>query len=85
MGEFPPPPPFSEPPSFFFFLSLHKPQTPQPGFGCITLLQKFTPHFKILDPRLLSYSPRIENNRVTLDTINAIFNNYSINIVKDLQ
>ena len=24
----------------------------QPGFGSITLLQKFTPHFKILDPRL---------------------------------
>ena len=49
MGEFSPPPPFSEPPSFFFFLI---PQTPQPGFGSITLLQKFTPHFKILDPRL---------------------------------
>ena len=32
-----------------------------------------------------SYSPRIENNRVTLDTINAIFNNYSIDIAKDLQ
>ena len=42
-------PPFSEPPSFFFFLI---PKTPQPGFGSITLLQKFTPHFKILDPRL---------------------------------
>ena len=25
---------------------------PQPGFVSITLLQKFTPHFKILDPRL---------------------------------
>ena len=50
MGEFSPPPPFSEPPSFFFFLI---PQTPQPGFGSITLLQKFTPHFKILDPRLV--------------------------------
>ena len=43
------PPPFSEPPSFFFFLI---PQTPQPGFSSITLSQKFTPHFKILDPRL---------------------------------
>ena len=32
---------------------MHRPQTPQPGFGSITLLQKFTPHFKILDPRLL--------------------------------
>ena len=30
---------------------MHRPQTPQPGFGSITLLQKFTPHFKILDPR----------------------------------
>ena len=48
-------PPFSEPPSFFFFLSLkYWPQTPQPGFGS-TLLQKFTPHFKILDPRLPRY------------------------------
>ena len=38
-------PPFSEPPSFlFFFLSLkYWPQTPQPGFGSITLLHKFTP------------------------------------------
>ena len=42
-------PPFSEPPFFPFFLI---PQTPQPGFGSITLLQKLTPHFKILDPRL---------------------------------
>ena len=32
---------------------MHRPQTPQPGIGSITLLQKFTPHFKILDPRLL--------------------------------
>ena len=41
MGEFsPPPPPFSEPP---FFLLMHRPQTPQPGFGSFTLLQKFTP------------------------------------------
>ena len=31
---------------------MHRPQTPQPGFGSITLLQKFTPHFKILDLRL---------------------------------
>ena len=45
MGEFSPPPFFSEPPSFFFFLFLkYWPQTPQPGFGSITLLQKFT-HF----------------------------------------
>ena len=33
---------------------MHRPQTPKPGFGSITLLQKFTPHFKILDPRLMS-------------------------------
>ena len=39
-------PPFSEPPSFFFFL------IPQILIGSNTLLQKFTPHFKILDPRL---------------------------------
>ena len=31
---------------------MHRPQTPQPGVDSITLLQKFTPHFKILDPRL---------------------------------
>ena len=31
---------------------VHRSQTRQPGFGSITLLQKFTPHFKILDPRL---------------------------------
>ena len=31
---------------------MHRPQTPQPVFGSITLLQKFSPHFKILDPRL---------------------------------
>ena len=31
---------------------MHRPQTPQPGFDSVTLLQKFTPHFKILDPRL---------------------------------
>ena len=34
---------------FFFFLS------PQRGFGSITILQKFTLHFKILDPRLISW------------------------------
>ena len=40
------PPPLSLSPllSFSFYLI--------PGFGSITLLQKFTPHFKILDPRL---------------------------------
>ena len=31
---------------------MHRPQAPQPGFGSITLLQKFTPRFKIPDPRL---------------------------------
>ena len=39
-------PPFSEPPCFFFF------SYPQILIGSNTLLQKFTPHFKILDPRL---------------------------------
>ena len=42
-------PPFSEP---LFNNAEHRPQTPQPGFGSITLLQKFTPHFKILYPHL---------------------------------
>ena len=32
---------------------MHRPQKLQPGFFYITVLQKFTPHFKILDPRLL--------------------------------
>ena len=39
-------PPFSESPCFFFFL------IPQILIGSNTLLQKFTAHFKILDPRL---------------------------------
>ena len=50
MGEFSPSPPFSEP--LFNHADAHRPQTLQPGFGSITLLQKFTPDFKILDPRL---------------------------------
>ena len=33
-------------------MMMHRPQTPQPGFGSVTLLQQFTPYFKILDPRL---------------------------------
>ena len=58
MGEFSLPPPFSEPPFFFLFL------IPQPGFGSITLLQKFTPpRFKILDPRLVW----LTSNKLTLD------------------
>ena len=48
MGEFSPPL-FLSPSSIML---MHRPQTPQPGFGSITLLQKFTPHFKILDPHL---------------------------------
>ena len=43
-GEFSPP--FFWAPLFLFFL------IPQILIGSITLLQKFTPHFKILDPRL---------------------------------
>ena len=46
MGEFSPP--FSEPPSFFFSLF------PQILIGSLTL-QKFIPHFKILNPRLHLY------------------------------
>ena len=50
MGEFsPPPPPFLSPSSIML---MHRPQTPQLGFGSLTLLQKFTLHFKILNPRL---------------------------------
>ena len=45
----PPPPPA---PRFFLNHADAQTATPQPGFGSITLLQKFTPHFKILDPRL---------------------------------
>ena len=46
MGEFSasPPPLFSDPPSIFFSL------IPQIMIASITLSQKFTPHFKILDP-----------------------------------
>ena len=54
MGEFSPPPPlfFLSPLlSFLFFFLI-----PQILIGSITLLQKFTPHFKILDPRLLDTS-----------------------------
>ena len=36
-------PPFSEPP---LIMLMHRPQTPQPGFRSITLLQKFTPSFQ---------------------------------------
>ena len=46
MGEFSPP--FSEPPSFFFSLF------PQILIGSLTL-QKFIPHFKILNPHLHLY------------------------------
>ena len=41
MGEFSPPL-FLSPSSIML---MHRPQTPQPGFGSITLLQKLTPHF----------------------------------------
>ena len=48
-GEFSPPPPlFLSPLLSFLFL------IPQILIGSNTLLQKFTPHFKILDPRLLT-------------------------------
>ena len=49
--------PFSEPPSFFFFL------IPQILIGSFTLLQNFTPHFKILNPRLIRYNPLRALNR----------------------
>jgi len=63
MGEFSPPL-FSEPLSFF--LLMHRPQTPQPGFDSITLLQKFTPHFKILDLRLKPHACIEKENHATL-------------------
>ena len=44
---------------------MHRPQTPQPGFGSITLLQKFTPHFKILDPRLKSSQVNASQGKCT--------------------
>ena len=63
MGEFSPPLFLSI--FFLFFLSLKCwPQTPQPGFGSIILLQKFTPHFKILDPRLLRLAISKATDRV---------------------
>ena len=43
MGEFSPPPLFLSPLLSFFLI-------PQILIGSNTLLQKFTPHFKILDP-----------------------------------
>ena len=45
---------------------MHRPQIPQPGFGSVTLLQKFTPHFKILDLRLKLYGFRIFVCRIRL-------------------
>ena len=56
-------PPFSEPSSFFFFL------IPQILIGSNTLLQKFTPHLKILDPRLKS---RSELRRFYSKTISSL-------------
>ena len=46
------PPP---PPHFFWALCFLFSLIPQILIGSITLLQKITPHFKILDPRLLSH------------------------------
>ena len=48
---------------------MHRPQTPQPGFGSITLLQKFTPHFKILDARLLPTPPPPNGAGICIDII----------------
>ena len=53
---------------------MHRPQTPQPGFGSITLLEKFTPHFKILDPRLLGLLKRI-SYLLPLETRITLYNN----------
>ena len=40
---------------------------PQAGFGSNTLLQKFTPHFKILDPRL-SMFPKVHEELYVLSS-----------------
>ena len=61
MGEFSPP--FLRAPFFLFFFLI-----PQPGSASITLLQKFTPHFKILDPRLV-----VGSNLVYVRTLFSLF------------
>ena len=48
---------------------------PQPGFGSITLLQKFTPYFKILDPRLTGFITFIQVLIFTLFDGNALISN----------
>ena len=72
--NFHPPNPFFWAPFFLLFFLI--PQTPQPGFGSITLLQKFTPHFKILDLRLqpdnlpraqLLWNPWMKHTKLSLD------------------
>ena len=52
---------------------MHRPQTPQPGFGSITLFQKFIPHFKILDPRL-----RFNGGFFPLRFWGAYFRNFTV-------
>ena len=58
-------------------LFILSPQTPHLGFGSITLLQKFTPHFKILDPRLTCLAI-INRQPITKQ------NNYSIKKAKKI-
>ena len=55
---------------------MHRPQTPQLGFGSITLLQKFTPppHFKILDPRLLPPPPQMVQGYVSTSSLHYHYN-----------
>ena len=49
----------------------------RPGFSSITFLQKFTPHFKILDPRLeLQSAPVIlvgDSNEMVTSEIRELF------------
>ena len=92
MGEFSPPP-LTPPPPFFCAPCTelkHRPQALQPGFGSITLLQKFTPHFKILDPRLamcgwLPHQKKDSEGYVLIDqisfpcTLQRIWHKYDVN------
>ena len=56
---------------------MHRPQTPQPGFGSITLLQKFTPHFKILDRRLQQVTVLVQLNDQIIRFLSQFFHTVS--------
>ena len=56
---------------------MHRPQTPQPGFGSITHYSKHSPppHFKILDPRLDSLKVHADIEQL-LDEVEHDIMNY---------